>query len=115
VAVAKTAHLEPDPAKRGEWLALRGRWPGGIPPCGHCHGPTGLGVGDDFPPLAGQPAAYLEAQLNGWKRGLRPPGPLALMVLVSGRLDAADIVAVAKYYAELPDAAKAAAPPGGGR
>ena len=104
VAVANKARLEPDPANRGEWLALRGRWPDGIPPCGHCHGPTGLGIGDDFPPLSGQPAAYLAAQLNGWKHGMRPPGPLALMVLIAGALDSADIAAVAKYYSELPAA-----------
>ncbi|WP_418317979.1 c-type cytochrome [Piscinibacter sakaiensis] len=102
VSVDKTAFLEPDPSNLGEWLALRGRWTDDIPPCGHCHGPTGLGAGEHFPPLAGQPASYLRDQLQGWKDGLRPPGPMALMVLIASRLNAADIAAVANFYATLP-------------
>jgi len=29
------------------------------------------GVGEHFPPLAGQPASYLVAQLNAWRDGTR--------------------------------------------
>ena len=53
----------------------RARWSQGLPACAQCHGPGGLGVAPRFPPLAGQPAAYIAGQLNGWKHGTRPPGP----------------------------------------
>ncbi|MFX1688316.1 c-type cytochrome [Paraburkholderia sp. A2RI-6] len=67
-----------------------------------CHGPGGAGVGAAFPPLAGQPAAYIEAQLNAWKNGKRPPGTLALMPAVASKLSDADMHAVALYYAQQP-------------
>ncbi|WP_455731937.1 c-type cytochrome, partial [Burkholderia stabilis] len=38
-------------------------------------------------------------QLNGWKHGARPPGPMALMPMIAGKLSDADIDAVAAYYA----------------
>ncbi|HEM7892909.1 MULTISPECIES: c-type cytochrome [Burkholderia] len=88
-----------DPANTGAWLATRGRWSQGLPACAQCHGPGGLGVGSAFPPLAGQPAAYIAGQLNGWKHGTRPPGPMALMPAIAGKLSDADIDAVAAYYA----------------
>ena len=88
-----------DPANNGAWLATRGRWSQGLPACAQCHGPGGLGVGTAFPPLAGQPAAYIAGQLNGWKHGTRPPGPMALMPAIAGKLSDADIDAVAAYYA----------------
>lgn len=87
------------PADTGAWLATRGRWSQGLPACAQCHGPGGLGVGSAFPPLAGQPAAYIAGQLNGWKHGARPPGPMALMPMIAGKLSDADIDAVAAYYA----------------
>lgn len=70
-----------------------------LPACAQCHGPGGLGVGTAFPPLAGQPVAYIAGQLNGWKHGTRPPGPMALMPAIAGKLSDADIDAVAAYYA----------------
>ncbi|RQR27913.1 cytochrome C [Burkholderia sp. Bp9143] len=88
-----------DPANTGAWLATRGRWSRGLPACAQCHGAGGLGVGTAFPPLAGQPAAYIAGQLNGWKHGTRPPGPMALMPMIAGKLSDADIDAVAAYYA----------------
>ena len=92
------------PADSGAWLATRGRWQQDLPACVQCHGPGGAGVGTTFPPLAGQPAAYIEAQLNAWKNGKRPPGPLALMPAVASKLNDADIHAVALYYAQQPQA-----------
>lgn len=84
----------------GAWLATRGRWQQDLPACVQCHGPGGAGVGTVFPPLAGQPAAYIEAQLNAWKNGKRAPGPLALMPAIAGKLSDSDIQAVAQYYAQ---------------
>jgi cytochrome c553 len=86
----------------GAELALRGRWSDQLPACEQCHAPGGRGVGDDFPPLAGQPAAYIAAQLRGWKSGQRPPGPMALMPVVAARLSDRDIDAVAQHFASLP-------------
>ncbi len=90
------------PSDSGAWLATRGRWQQDLPACVQCHGPGGAGVGAAFPPLAGQPAAYIEAQLNAWKNGKRPPGPLALMPAVASKLSDADMHAVALYYAQQP-------------
>ena len=87
------------PSGPGAVLATQGRWNKDIvPACVQCHGPHGIGVGDAFPPLAGQPAAYLGEQLRAWQRGARPPGPLGLMKAIAGRLAPADIDAVAQYF-----------------
>ena len=96
------AAIDPLPAQVGAWLASRGRWASDIPACAQCHGVRGLGIGDAFPPLAGQPAGYISAQLQSWKHGTRPPGPQSLMAAVAARLSDADIAAVADYYAGLP-------------
>jgi cytochrome c553 len=87
------------PAETGAWLATRGRWEDAVPACAQCHGPGGMGVGESFPPLAGQPAAYLAGQLKAWQSGARPPGPLGLMEAIARKLSAADIQAVSDYYA----------------
>jgi cytochrome c553 len=98
---------EPVAAGPGALLALDGRWSDKLPACVACHGPGGIGVGTSFPPLAGQPAPYLEAQLEAWQQGKRPPGPLGLMQAVARRLSASDIAAVARWFS--------AQPAGGGR
>jgi thiosulfate dehydrogenase len=97
----------PMSAGPGALLALDGRWSAKLPPCVACHGPDGSGVGTSFPPLAGQPAHYLEAQLEAWQQGKRPPGPLGLMQAVARRLSPSDIAAVSRWFA--------AQPGGGGR
>ena len=61
----------------------------------------GSGVGAQFPPLAGLPAAYIAEQLQAWKAGSRPPGPLALMAGVAKKLSDAEISAVAAYYEKI--------------
>ncbi|WP_155640663.1 c-type cytochrome [Burkholderia pseudomultivorans] len=98
-AVATSDDTSIDPASTGAWLATRGRWSQGLPACAQCHGPGGIGVGTAFPPLAGQPAAYIAGQLNAWKHGTRAPGPMALMPMIAGKLSDTDIDAVAAYYA----------------
>jgi cytochrome c553 len=86
----------------GEQLALRGRWSNELPACIQCHGNGGVGVGDAFPALAGQPALYLENQLHAWQSGSRDPGPLGLMRSIANKLSAADIQAVAEYFSGRP-------------
>lgn len=98
----RTDTADAAPSDTGAWLATRGRGQQGVPACAQCHGPGGAGVGGAFPPLAGQPAAYITAQLHAWKAGKRPPGPMALMPNVASKLSDADIDAVARYYSEQP-------------
>ncbi|MDR5880462.1 c-type cytochrome [Caballeronia sp. LZ032] len=94
------------PTQAGAWIATRGRWEQGVPACVQCHGPGGIGVGSTFPPLAGQPATYIVSQLQGWKKGARPPGPLALMPVIASKLSDGDMSAVAAYYAVATDDGK---------
>lgn len=86
----------------GERLALRGRWEQQVPGCVQCHGPHGVGAGEHFPPLAGQPAAYIANQLHEWKKGNRHNDPLDLMKHVASALDEDDIQAVSAWFAAQP-------------
>lgn len=87
------------PKNLGEKLALRGAWDRQVPECVSCHGPGGVGVGEAFPPLAGQPASYLVAQLNAWRDGTRRNDPNDLMGHVAKSLSAEEVTAVADYFA----------------
>lgn len=80
-------------------LALYGDWSRTIPGCVQCHGPGGAGLGEHFPPLAGQPASYLAAQLNAWRDGSRRNDPNQLMVGVAKAMTDAEVTAVAAYFA----------------
>lgn len=86
-------------AQLGEMLATRGHWSKGLPACEQCHGPGGIGVGDHFPPLAGQSAVYLSNELHAWQQGSRHNDPLQLMKSVADKLTDADIVAISAWYA----------------
>jgi cytochrome c553 len=86
----------------GALLATRGRWSQQVPGCDQCHAPGGVGVGTNFPPLAGQSATYIENQLRAWKQGSRRNDPLELMQHVCKALSDADITAVATWYAAQP-------------
>lgn len=89
-------------AQSGERLAVRGRWSRQVPGCVQCHGPHGVGVGANFPPLAGQSAAYLASQLQAWKNGSRRNDPLGLMKHVASELSGVDIRAVSAWFARQP-------------
>jgi cytochrome c553 len=97
--VPKPVPSAPPAGDTGHLLATRGRWAQQVPACEQCHGPSGVGVGANFPPLLGQPAAYLENQLRAWKTGTRRNDPLQLMQGVSRALDDNDIHAVAAWFA----------------
>ncbi|QXH54926.1 c-type cytochrome [Pseudomonas maumuensis] len=86
-----------DPVTR---LAVYGDWSRQIPGCVQCHGPGGSGVGEHFPPLAGQPAGYLVAQLNAWRDGSRSNDPNQLMVNVAKAMTDAEVKALADYFAQ---------------
>lgn len=87
----------------GETLALRGAWERNIPECVACHGPSGVGVGDAFPPLAGQSAQYLASQLTAWRQGTRKNDPNDLMGHIALSLADDEIKAVSAYFAGLTD------------
>jgi cytochrome c553 len=100
----------PDPKPgTAEWLALRGDWSRKIPACVVCHGPSGMGVGDDFPPLAGQAPPYLEAQLLAFrpagpdKPATRHNDPNHLMGHIAASLTEAEIHGLAQYFGALTD------------
>ena len=102
----------------GAWIALRGAWDRNIPECTLCHGPSGVGVGTAFPPLAGQSAVYIESQLNAWRGTKAIPAtkktqavpalapsrhndPNGLMQHIAADLTEAEIKAVAEYFGGL--------------
>ncbi|NHN93351.1 c-type cytochrome [Acetobacter estunensis] len=84
----------------GEQLANRGRWSDGVPACSSCHGQGGVGVGANFPALAGQSSLYLVNQLQAWRKGTRDAGPLGLMGGIAKKLSDAEVQAVADYFSE---------------
>lgn len=94
----------------GALLATRGDWNRGVPGCVQCHGPAGSGVGANFPPLAGQPAGYIEAQLKAWQQGTRQNDPLQLMQHLSASLSAQEIQSVATWFSAQPVSTNEAAP-----
>ncbi|TEA77137.1 c-type cytochrome [Allopusillimonas ginsengisoli] len=108
-------HEDSYPAKDdiGAWLANRGDWDHNLPACVQCHGPGGVGVGEHFPALAGQPAKYIRDQLLAWKEGKRDPGPQSLMGDIASRMNDAQMTAVADYFSALPTSIQAATDKGG--
>ena len=76
----------------------------GLPACASCHGEDGAGVGYGNPPLAGQPAPYLAAQLEAWRSGTRRGDAANLMQHISRRLTPDEIRSLAAYAAALPGA-----------
>ncbi len=83
----------------------------GLPSCASCHGDDGQGVGHGNPPLAGQPARYLERQLRRWRTGERYGDPQGTMTRISHRLDEREAAALSDYSARLTDARNRPAPP----
>lgn len=89
------------PEGLGESLAIRGDWSRSIPECVACHGPGGVGVGEVFPPLAGQGSNYLVSQLRAWQQGTRKNDQNDLMGHIARSLTEEEITAVAAYFSGL--------------
>lgn len=66
--------------------------------CGACHGVNGVSIADAIPNLAGQRAAYIEAQLRAFKAGTRKA---ASMNAIAGQLSPQEIADVAAYFSSL--------------
>lgn len=94
----------------GAKLAMTGDPSKDLPECGQCHGAAGLGMGADFPRLAGQSALYMEKALRSWKAGDRKNDPNGVMANVANKLTGDQIKSVAAYYESLPVAVSAPAP-----
>ena len=70
-----------------------------IPACAGCHSPTGAGIPAQYPRLSGQHSDYSEAQLKGFRDGIRKNN--AQMTGVAAKLNDREIKAVADYMAGL--------------
>jgi cytochrome c553 len=71
----------------------------GVPACAACHGPAGHGMPAQYPRIAGQHAAYTEAQMNAFRLGER--GNNAQMVTIAGKMNEREIKAVSDFSAGL--------------
>ena len=79
----------------GQALYLGGNPASGVPACASCHGPDAAGSAT-LPRLAGQHAAYLEAQLQQFKQRERT-NDNAVMHAAAEKLTAQEMAAVAEY------------------
>ena len=66
--------------------------------CVVCHGQSGISTAPDAPHLAGQPAIYLEAQLESYRSGKRRH---EVMNVVARPLSDADIADLAAWFASI--------------
>lgn len=97
----KPAAADPEVLARGETLATGGAWERNVPACFKCHGEGGRGVAPHFPPLAGQHASYVSAQMKAWRDGARRNDPQQLMKALTDKLTDEEIEAVSQYIASL--------------
>jgi len=70
-----------------------------IPACAGCHSPNGAGIPAQYPRLAGQHAAYTEAQLKAFRDGSRHNN--VQMTGVAAKMNDREIKAVSDYIAGL--------------
>lgn len=83
----------------GQQIYLGGIAAKGVPACAGCHSPNGAGIPAQYPRLGGQHAEYTESQLLTFRSGAR--GNNAQMMAIAGKLNDAEIKAVADYVAGL--------------
>ena len=80
--------------------------------CSACHGVRGISIAPTFPHLAGQQAAYLEAQLKAFRdRSRADPNAQAFMWGMAALLADNTIADIAAYYAAQPPAPGSVAQP----
>ena len=87
--------------QRGATLYAQGSAERGIQACANCHGPGGRGLNRVNPPIAGQPASYVEAQLLFWREGTRRNDIGGLMGALARHMTDDDIRAASAYVAGL--------------
>ena len=71
--------------------------------CTPCHGALGISVQPETPNLAGQPRAYLVAQLDAYRRGKRTHEQMTVM---AKSLSDADIAELAEWFSSIAVQAK---------
>ena len=70
--------------------------------CAACHGPGGKApIMPVYPKLAGQNAAYLDAQMKAFKDQSRKNGMSALMWGMAAGLSTGDMKAISKYLSKV--------------
>jgi cytochrome c553 len=84
-------------AQLGQKIYHGGVQGAGVPACASCHGPQGQGVPVQFPRLAGQHSAYINAQLNNFRLGTRANDGAKMMRTIAAKMTDADMKAVAAY------------------
>ena len=85
----------------GQSLWRKGDFERGVPACAGCHGPTGAGIPNQYPRLAGQYAEYLATQLKNFRTEERSNDPARMMRMIADKLSDKQIKAVADYMAGL--------------
>lgn len=81
------------------YVAEGGPWPQLMDVCVFCHGVKGQSLHQGYASLAGQPAAYLEAQLRSFAGGQRANPNMAPLAMT---LSDAEIKQLAAYYSRQP-------------
>lgn len=82
---------------RGKSLAVEGDKSSDLPACAACHGDNLLGARPSVPGLLGVSRSYLDAQLAGWRTGLRHAKAPDCMQTIAKRMTPADIEAVTAW------------------
>lgn len=86
----------------GRDLVTQGDINRGIPACVSCHGSSLTGMEPAIPGLLGLRAAYVSAQLGGWRYGTRTANAPDCMQVVAGHLTEDDVRAVAAWLSAHP-------------
>ena len=97
--VAPGVATNKDTIRLGERIYRGGISDRQIPACAGCHSPNGAGIPAQYPRLAGQHAAYTEAQLKAFRDGSRHNN--AQMTGVAAKMNDREIKAVSDYIAGL--------------
>lgn len=97
-ASARSQSFPPSLIADGELIVKKGANGDAATSCAACHQDRGVGLGDAFPRLAGQNAAYITNQLQAWKDGTRKNPSGQVMVAIAAKLSPEQIKAVAAYY-----------------
>lgn len=95
---AKPGSADETLVKQGELIYRAGNASKGLSACIGCHGPTGAGnAAAKFPGLSSQHADYIVSQLKAFSSGVRTNDAGNMMQNIAGKMNPADMKAVASY------------------
>lgn len=101
------AAKDPALAQTGQQIYRGGNAATGVPACGACHLPDGIGIPSRYPRIGGQYADYIYAQLKAFKageRGMDKEGKDVngtVMAQIAARMSEGEMQAVAQYVSGL--------------